>query len=370
MRYYIIAGERSGDLHGGNLVKALKKCDSAVTVRGFGGRYLEEAGAELTVHYDDMAFMGFVEVVKNLNKISKYIKQCKDDILQFRPDAIVLIDYGGFNTRIAKFGKQKGIKVFYYIPPKVWAWHQNRALKLKQNVDRMFVILPFEKEFFKKFDIEVDYVGNPVLDAIKAHQDDPNFLANHKLISSKSVIALLPGSRKQELQRIIPVMADVVKLNPSREFVVAAVKNLKNELYSPLRGLSNVTFVYEETYNLLKNSQAAIVTSGTATLETALFHVPQVVVYKANSLTYSIGKLVIQVPFISLVNLISGKEVVKEMIQQNARGENISNELNRILDDKSYRENMLTEYGNIIKLLDTGSASDNTARLIVNYLKN
>jgi lipid-A-disaccharide synthase len=217
--------------------------------------------------------------------------------------------------------------------------------------------------------MEVDYVGNPVLDAIKAHQHDPNFLVKHKLINHKSIIALLPGSRKQELQRIIPVMAEVVALNPAKEFVVAAVKNLKDELYSPLQGFKNVTFVYEETYNLLAHSQAAIVTSGTATLETALFNVPQVVVYKANALTYCIVKLLIKVPFISLVNLISGKEVVKEMIQRNARGETISKELNSILNNKNYRENILKEYNVIIKMLDTGSASDNTARLMVNYLK-
>ncbi len=369
MRYYVIAGERSGDLHGGNLVKALKRYDASVVVRGFGGEYLQDAGAELTVHYGDMAFMGFVEVLKNLNTISKYIKQCKEDILQFKPDVIILIDYGGFNSRMAKFGKQNGIKVFYYIPPKVWAWYQSRALKLKQNVDRMFVILPFEKDFFKKFNIDVDYVGNPVLDAVKTHQRDPDFISRHKLANHKSIIALLPGSRKQELERILPLMAEVVERNPEKEFVVAAVKNLKSELYEPLQRLKNVTFVFEETYDLLMHAQAAIVTSGTATLETALFNVPQIVVYKASSITYWIVKLLIKVPFISLVNLIAGKEVVKEMIQKNAKGESISNELNAILNNESYRNSILSGYNEIIRTLDTGSASDNTARLMVQYLQ-
>lgn len=368
MRYYIIAGERSGDLHGGNLVNALKKYDPEATLKGFGGEYMQQAGVDLTVHYGDMAFMGLAEVLMNLNTIASYIKKCKEDILQFKPDVIILIDYGGFNRRIAKFGKSQGIKVFYYIPPKVWAWYQRRALELKKNVDRMFVILPFEKEFFKKFDWDVDYVGNPVLDAVKAHTTDKDFLNRNTIAADRKIVALLPGSRKQELRTIIPIMAEVVKQNPSFQFVVAAVKNLTEELYAPLKDLSNVKFVYEETYDLLGKSDAAIVTSGTATLETALFKVPQIVVYKANALTYHIVKLLIRVPFISLVNLIAGKEVVKEMIQGDANEKMISAELIRIMNDQAYRTTMLSEYTRIFSILDTGSASDNAARLMVNYL--
>lgn len=368
MRYYLIAGERSGDLHGSNLVQALKKYDQDAVLRGFGGEYMQAAGVELAVHYGDLAFMGLAEILANLNTISKYIRKCKDDILLFKPDVIILIDYGGFNRRIAKFGKANGIKVFYYIPPKVWAWYQRRALELKANVDRMFVILPFEKEFFKKFDFDVDYVGSPVLDAVKAHQPNRLFLNTNDILPDKKIVALLPGSRKQELRSIVPVMAGVAARNQSCQFVVAAVRTLDEELYRPLKDLANVKFVYEETYDLLVHASAAIVTSGTATLETALFKVPQIVVYKTSVLTYQIVKRLIRVPFISLVNLIAGKEVVREMIQQKANEHDISAELHKLLNDQPYRNSMLTEYTRILTILDTGSASENAARLMINYL--
>jgi lipid-A-disaccharide synthase len=368
MRYYIIAGERSGDLHGGNLVKALKRHDADAQLRGFGGEYMQEAGVELEVHYRDMAFMGLAEILTNLSKISNYIKQCKADINQFKPDVIILIDYGGFNRRIAKFGKKSGIKVFYYIPPKVWAWYTRRALELKANVDKLFVILPFEKEFFKRFDWDVDYVGNPVLDAVKAHQRDDQFAIKHK-VKSGYVVALLPGSRKQELKTIIPLLEEVAKKFPQYQFAVASVSNLDQSLYGELRSLSNVKFIVEDTYNLLLNSSAAIVTSGTATLETALFRVPQVVVYKTSFVSYWIVKMLIKVPFISLVNLIIGKQVVKEMIQYDANVEDVSAELKSLLEDQVYRQGILGAYDNLIKILDTGSASENTASLMVQYLR-
>lgn len=368
MRYYIIAGERSGDLHGGNLVKALKHHDVNAQFRGFGGEYMQEAGVELAVHYGAMAFMGLAEILTNLNKISIYIRKCKEDITEYKPDVIILIDYGGFNRRIAKFGKKNGIRIFYYIPPKVWAWYQSRALELKANVDRMFVILPFEKEFFRKFDWEVDYVGNPVLDAVKLHVTDSHFLGELDLDASKKIVALLPGSRKQELTNIIPVLAAVVKKNPSLQFVVAAVDNLGESLYKLLTETGSVKFVYEKTYDLLTNAQAAIVTSGTATLETALFRVPQIVVYRTSFLSYEIARRLIKVPFISLVNLIAGKEVVKEFIQNQATADKISAELQALLSDENYRKRMLNGYDEIIKILDTGSASDNAAKLMVKYL--
>lgn len=369
MRYYIIAGERSGDLHGGNLVKALHQQDTNAIFRGFGGEHMQEAGVDLLVHYKDLAFMGFVEVLTNLTKISRYIGRCKEDILQFKPDVIVLIDYGGFNRRIARFGKKVGIKVFYYIPPKVWAWRQSRALDLKQNVDRLFVILPFEKPFFKKFDWDVDYVGNPVLDAVKAHEPDNEFLVRHNIDSQESFVALLPGSRRQELNTIVPLMVDVAKRFPDTQFAVAAVNNLDQVMYGGLKDLPNVKFVFEDTYNLLLYAKAAIVTSGTATLETALFRVPQIVVYKTSFITYTVVKWIIQVPYISLVNLIADKEVVKEMIQGDANPEKVSHELNELLNNALYRNNMLKNYDNIINILDTGSASQNTARLMTGYLK-
>jgi lipid-A-disaccharide synthase len=369
MRYYIVAGERSGDLHGSNLVKALKKNESQAQFRGFGGEYMQQAGVDLAVHYGDMAFMGLAELITNANKIKKYIRLCKEDILAYNPDVIILIDYGGFNLAIARFGKKKGIKIFYYIPPKYWAWYQRRALWLKPHVDRLFVILPFEKDFFKRFKWDADYVGNPVLDAVKAHVVDSQKKAESKLQANSPFIALLPGSRKQELKRIIPLMAKVVKRFPEHHFAVAAVNNLDQSWYQDLKVLQNVTLVFEDTYNLLQQSIAAIVTSGTATLETALFKVPQIVVYKANGISYWLAKRLINVQFISLVNLIAGYEVVKEMIQSEANPERVSQELKKILEDSSYRAKMIAGYDQIIKTLDTGSASENAARLMVGYLK-
>ena len=367
MRYYIIAGERSGDLHGSNLVKELIKRDTKATFRGFGGEEMQGAGVNLFVHYSNLAFMGFQAVI-NFSKIAGYITSCKEDILQFNPDVVILIDYGGFNRRIAKFGKESGLKVFYYISPKVWAWRQDRAWSLKATVDKMFVILPFEKEFYKKYDFEVDYVGNPVLDAIKSFEPDTNFLSKNNIAIEKKIVALLPGSRTLELKRIVPLMAEVVKQNPMYQFVVAAVDNLPPVLYDPLRKLKDVKFVYNDTYNLLANASSAIVTSGTATLETALLKVPQIVVYKAGALEFLIVKMIIKVKFISLVNLIADREVVKEFIQSEANPPNLQNELRNLLEDFSYRKKVMDGYDSIYKTLDTGSASENTAQLMTDYL--
>lgn len=369
MRYFLIAGERSGDLHAGNLVKVIRKYDADAAMHGLGGEYMKDAGVTIAVHYSEMAVMGFWEVLTSLRKIGIYLNRCKQEIITFGPDVIILVDYGGFNKRIAAWAKSKGLKVFYYISPKVWAWNQNRAWKLKATVDKMFVILPFEKEFFKKFNWEVDYVGNPVLDAVKSHYPDPDFKKRYKLPDDKPVIALLPGSRKQELLNIISKMAEVVPSFPDYTFVVAAVNNLDQALYQPLKGFTNVHFVNEDTYNLLQHSSAAVVTSGTATLETALFKVPQVVVYKTSPLTYRIVNLIIRVPFISLVNLIAGKEVVRELIQNELSSENLINEI-KLLVGGHKREKMLNAYDEIWNILDTGSASENAGRLMVHYLRN
>ena len=369
MKLYIIAGERSGDLHGSNLVKALKSGDPSLSIRGFGGDEMKHAGVDIFVHYEQLAFMGFVALLTNAFKILKYIRLCKNDIFQFKPDAIVLIDYGGFNRRIAEFGKKNKIKVLYYIPPKVWAWYQRRAFELKRNVDRLFVILPFEKKFYKeKCDWDVDYVGNPVLDAIKSFKADPGFLIKNDIDRSKKTVALLPGSRKMELKRIVPLMADVVKKNPTYQFVVAAVNNLQEELYAELKNIQNVKFVYDASYDLLSVADAAIVTSGTATLETGVFKVPQVVVYKMGAVEYQLVSRLVEVEFISLVNLIAGKEVIKELIQEDAQPDKVSNELNLLLTEGPYRTTILTEYDAIFKTLDTGSASENTAQLILKAL--
>jgi lipid-A-disaccharide synthase len=370
MNYYLIAGERSGDLHGSNLMTALSKRDTTATFRGFGGDYMQQAGLRLVMHYKDMAFMGFIDFFLNLHKILGIIKKCKRDILANKPDVVILIDYGGFNRQIGKFCKKNGIKVFFYIPPKVWAWRQNRAWSLKQNTDRMFVILPFEKDFFKtKVNWDVDYVGNPVLDAVKSHTKDVNFRSTHSLNNGKPVVALLPGSRKQELTRILPIMALVAKAYPNYQFAVATVSNLDSALYAHLRSLENVVCIQEATYDLLQVADVAIVTSGTATLETTLFNVPQVVVYKTSSFNYLIGKWVVKVPFISLVNLIANKEVVKELLQDNCTPATVSDELQRLLHDKVYRDNVQLGNQEVYKILDIGSASENTAKLMIEYLK-
>lgn len=368
MKYYVIAGERSGDLHAGNLVKALKSRDVNGQFRGFGGEYMQQAGVQLSVHYRDLAFMGLAEVLTNMNKIKKYIRICKEDILAYKPDVIILIDYGGFNLQIARFGKKRNFKIFYYIPPKYWAWYEKRAEWLRPYVDRLFVILPFEKDFFKKFNWDSDYVGNPVLDAVKAHAEDRQFIVRHQLQKEAPYVALLPGSRKQELKRIIPLMAEIARKFPQYQFVVAAVNNLERSLYQSLEGLQNVSLVFEDTYNILLNATAAIVTSGTATLETALFKVPQVVVYKANVISYWLAKRLIKVPFISLPNLIAGEEVVKELIQTDAAPDRLSQELSRLMEDNTYRKTITKQYDEIIRKLDTGSASENAAALMVRYL--
>ena len=368
MRYYIIAGERSGDLHGSNLINAIRTHDPAAVFRGFGGDFMKEAGLDLVVHYEQMAFMGLKALVTNAWTIYQKIKFCKEDISAFKPDVIILIDYGGFNRRIAKFGKKNGLKVFYYIPPKVWAWYTSRAWELKANVDRMFVILPFEKAFYKKFDFDVDYVGNPVLDSVKAFQPDPDFLKKYEFTTGKTIVALLPGSRKMELKKIVPLMAAVVRANPQYQFAVAAIQSLPPELYTSLREIASVKFIFDGTYDLLSHASAAIVTSGTATLETGLFKVPQVVVYKAGKLELAIIRSMVKVTFISLVNLIADKQVVKELIQEQATPDHVNAELKKLVEKSSYRKEMLLEYDSVYKILDTGSASENTARLMVTYL--
>lgn len=369
MRYYLIAGERSGDLHGGNLVKALRAQDPGAVIRGFGGDDMKEAGMDLAVHYDQLAFMGFITLLANYGTIRRMLKFCKEDILTFKPDVVILIDYGGFNRRIAKFTKPRGIRTFYYIPPKVWAWYQSRARELKKTIDRMFVILPFEKEFYKRYGMEVDYVGNPVLDAVKAFSADPEFRSRHGLDASQPVVALLPGSRKMELKRMIPVMAELVDRFPELQFAIAAVSSLDGQLYEPLRSHPRVKWVADDTYNLLNISAAAVVTSGTATLETALFRVPQVCVYKAGWLEMQIGKAVVQVKYISLVNLIAGKEVIRELIQEAASVDAMATELEKLVSPGPYREGIMAAYQALYAALDTGSASGNAASLMMNYLK-
>lgn len=369
MRYYLIAGERSGDLHGGNLIRAIRQHDPGFVGRGFGGNDMQQAGMELTVHYDQLAFMGFIAVAANFRKISAIMKQCKADILSFRPDVVVLIDYGGFNMRIAKFAKTNGLKVFFYISPKVWAWNTRRAWKLKATVDRMFCILPFERDFYKQFDWDVDYVGNPVLDAIKKFRPDPEFLSKHGLNNGRKIVALLPGSRRMELERVVPILAEVARTNPSYQFVVAAVKTLPAPLYAPITNIPNVKLIFESTYDLLSNATAALVTSGTATLETALFKVPEALLYKTTILEEAIVRSLIKIKWLGLVNLIANKNVVRELYQSELTVPKLNAELDRLVNDESYRNDLLVEYDKVYRTLDTGSASGNAGRLMVKYLK-
>ncbi|MCH7414817.1 lipid-A-disaccharide synthase [Belliella sp. R4-6] len=362
MKYYIISGERSGDLHASNLIKSLKAKDLNATFRGMGGDYSKKQGQELLVHYEDVALMGFLEVVLGFRKVLKYLSLVKNDILNYKPDVVILVDYGGFNMKIAKFASDENFSVHYYIPPKVWAWNQKRALKIKKYVDRVYCILPFEVEFFINFQVNATYVGNPLLDELKEFKPHDFFHQKNEL-SYQPIIALLPGSRKQELTNMMNVMISLVKDFPNAQFVVAGVKNLPENLYQPAID-AGIKVVFDQTYDILHHANAAIVTSGTATLETALFRIPQVVVYKTSSLSYAIAKKLIRVPYISLVNLIAGREVVKELIQSDFNREMISEELNKILGNNIYRGMMLQGYDDIKNKIGENQASSTTADLI------
>lgn len=369
MRYYLIAGERSGDLHGANLIKALKNRDREARFRGWGGGYMEEAGAELVVHYKNLAFMGFIEVILYFNKILKYIRVCKKDIRAYQPDVVILIDFGGFNMRIARFLKKNNYKVFYYISPKVWAWNTGRARSIKANVDHMFVILPFEKDFYTTFGYDVDYVGNPVVDAVRAHKPDPSFLQKMNLRSDEKYIAVLPGSRNQELKSILPRMIHLAREYPQEKFILAAISTVPEELYRPCRNIQNFHLVFDRTNDILAYAYAGVVTSGTATLETALWGVPQVVVYRSSSLiSFFIARLVVRVKFISLVNLIAGREVVKELIQANLTLENLKNEMDQLLYNQEVRKRILMDYSEIRNILGNDPVSGRAADLMIHYL--
>jgi len=327
---------------------------------------MEAEGAVLAAHYREMALMGFVEVVLGFRKVLKYLSLIKKDLLQFRPDALILVDYGGFNMKIAKFAKQNGIPVHYYIPPKVWAWNQKRALKLKAYTSQIYTILPFEKEFFRKFDMDVHYVGNPLHDEI-AKFNPHDFFHQKNGLNYNPIIALLPGSRKQEVKNMLQTMVGVIPKFPNAQFVIAGVKNLEESLYQPALDLG-VKIVYDQTYDLLHHANAAIVTSGTATLETALFRVPQVVVYKTSGISYAIAKHLIRVPYISLVNLIADREVVRELIQGDMNVEKVSQELNAMLASIPRKAEILDGYTEVKERIGDQQASQEAARLIVSQV--
>lgn len=400
MRYYIIAGEASGDLHGSNLIRELRKRDGSAVVRAWGGDLMQEAGAELVKHYRDLAFMGFVEVIKNLPVILGNLRFCKEDILLFKPDALVLIDYPGFNLRIAEWAKQQGFKVIFYISPQVWAWKEGRVRKMKQHIDKMLVILPFEKNYFRdKWNWEVEYVGHPlveVIDEFRAGSRESGVgsrdttqqplraipgvmprilnseLSNDELSNTeRPTIALLPGSRKQEILKKLPIMLELSRQFPGYHFVVAKAPGQEDSFYEPLlQPYTNVSSVRNETYKLLSQSEAALVTSGTATLETALFGVPEIVCYKGSNISYQIAKRLIKVKYICLVNLIMDKPVVKELIQDELTVENLHRELTALLTDKERRAALAKDYQELKKLLSQGGhASANAAESITRFLQ-
>ncbi len=366
MKYYLIAGEASGDLHGSNLVRNLHKLDAAAEIRCWGGEKMQDAGATLVKHYRELAFMGFIEVVRNLRTIMRNLAFCKNDILSFKPDVVVLIDYPGFNIRIAKWAKKEGIKTVFYISPQVWAWKESRVRSLKKSVDKMLVILPFEKEFYKKWKWNVEYVGHPLVEVVN------NFIKNHSyLTKQEKLIAVLPGSRKQEILKKLPVMLEVSKHFPEYKFVVAKAPGVDETFYDDiLKEWANVSWVENQTYNLLMQANAAIVTSGTATLETALFEVPQVICYKGSNISYQIAKRLINIRFIGLVNLIMNKEVVKELIQHEMNADNITQELKPLLSETDKRKQILSDYRALKSLLtEGGDASSNAAEQIISLLK-
>ncbi|MGM8361496.1 lipid-A-disaccharide synthase [Flavobacterium sp. ARAG 55.4] len=366
MKYYIIAGEASGDLHGSNLMKAIFKQDSNAEIRFWGGDLMQKTGGTLVKHYRELAFMGFVEVLFNLKTILNNIKFCKADIQQFQPDVIIFIDYPGFNMRIAQWAKQKGIPTHYYISPQIWAWKENRIKAIKRDVDKMYVILPFEKNFYEdKHHYPVEFVGHPLIDAIQNQKpiEAATFRTENNL-SEKPIIALLPGSRKQEITKMLSVMLSVADDFPDYQFVIAGAPGQEFSFYEKFITKNNIRFTANKTYDLLKIAHAALVTSGTATLETALFKVPEVVCYKGSWISYQIAKRIITLKYISLVNLIMDEEVVTELIQDDCNTKNIKKELTKILDSQ-YRQNLLAKYDILEQKLGGTGASEKTAQLII-----
>lgn len=373
MKYYIIAGEASGDLHGSNLMKAILRNDPQAEIRFWGGDLMQAVGGTLVKHIRDLAFMGFVEVVANLRTVLKNIAFCKKDIVKFQPDAVIFIDYPGFNLKIAKFTHAQGLKNFYYISPQVWAWKKGRIKTMRRVLDMMYVILPFEKPFYDRNNVQnVEFVGHPLLDAIaefdKNAQLADDFRSRNGL-DQRPIVALMPGSRKMELRKMMPDMCHLAAQHPEYQFVIAGMKLLGNTMYTPYIHSDNVSIVYDQTYPLLKTAFAGVITSGTATLEAALFDLPLVVCYKANALSVFIAKRFAKVNYISLVNLIADKPVVKELIQNDLNPNDLEAEFRKITVDESCRQNLKREYALLKEQLGGEGASQRTVNSILNYLK-
>ena len=375
MKYYIIAGEASGDLHGSNLIKEIKNLDTAADVRAWGGDKMQALGITLVKHHKDLAFMGFAEVIKNLPTIIKNLNFCKQDILNYHPDALILIDYPGFNLRLVKWAKENNLKVVFYISPQVWAWKESRVSLIKKYVDKMIVILPFEKAFYKKFDYDVEYVGHPLVKVVEEFKEKFTGyqlpVTGNQLHATGNLIALLPGSRKQEIKRKLPLMLETSKHFPGYNFIVAKAPGITDEFYETfLHPYKNVIAVAEQTYSILVNAKAALVTSGTATLETALFEIPEIVCYKAGNLSYQIARRLIKLKFISLVNLIMDKEVVKELIQNDLTVQNLKHELQDLLTNETRQQQIKNDYKDLKKLLSQGGdASANAAKIMYEFIR-
>jgi lipid-A-disaccharide synthase len=368
MKYYLISGEASGDLHGSNLMKAIQRLDSSADFRFWGGDLMQAVGGKNVSHFKERAFMGFLEVIKNLKKVLSFLRICKKDLMAYQPDVVILIDYPGFNLRLAKFAKLNGFKVFYYISPQLWAWKENRVELVRKYVDRMFVILPFEKDFYQKHGIAVDFVGHPLLDAVAGIEKDESFLLQENP-SKKPIIALLPGSRKQEIKVMLPIMLRLQKSYPDYLFVVAGAPSIADDFYLKFIRNEQVLLVKNKTYSLLQVAEVALVSSGTATLETALFDVPQVVCYKGSNISYWIAKRLIKVKYISLVNLIMDNVVVKELIQNELTDKNLNQELKSLVIGGLKRREMKDAYKALRVKLGGQGASEKTAQLMLEYLK-
>lgn len=369
MRYYIIAGEASGDLHAANLVKEIKALDPQAELRGIGGDGMQLVGVELVRHYRDTAYMGFLEVILHLRKILAHIRFCKQDIAQWKPDVLILVDYPGFNLRIAPFAHAMGIQVSYYISPQLWAWKSSRVEIIKKYVHQLLVILPFEEKFYAQYQYPVTFVGHPLLDAIHQFTPDDAFLAKHQL-RDKKYIAILPGSRKQEIRVKLPIMLSVMDAFPEYTFVVACAPGLDLDFYKEYAKTQRVQFIQGATYQILQHAHAALVTSGTATLETALFRVPQIVCYKGSAISYHIAKRLVHIKYISLVNLIADKEVVPELIQHALTHDNLVKQLSVLVQDTEERKLMLQEYAHLAEILGGPGASKRAAMEVIAFRKN
>jgi len=368
MKYYIIAGEASGDLHGSNLIKEIKKKDSNAIIRGWGGDLMKSVGVTIVKHIKDLAFMGFWEVLLNLRSIIHNLSFCKKDIILFNPDTIIYIDYPGFNLRIAKWAKSCSFNNQYYISPQVWAWKENRVKILKKCIDNLYVILPFEKNYFKKkHSLNVEYVGHPLVEHLLKIKKEPYFIKKNKLDNNKEIITLMPGSRKQEINKILPIFIGVINNFKSYQFVIAAAPSIDSSFYLSILKNNDIKIIHNNTYNLLIHSKAALVTSGTATLETALLKIPQLVCYKTSPISYLIAKILVNIDYISLVNLILNKEVVKELIQKNCTVNKITKELQDLLMEKN--KSILKEYDILIKTIGNNRASEKTSQFIINSIK-